>query len=132
MFASQPDENTLEAAAALSSFFGAQAKWRKAQFPVQINATPTEHSVVFATNDNKPDFLLNYPDVEKPTVEIISSPTQRYAKVLLVLGKDTAQLKEAVVGLVFGYKVMTGRSATIDAISNLPLRSLRCATVGAF
>ena len=122
VFASQPDENTLEAAAALSSFFGAQAKWRKAQFPVQINATPTEHSVVFATNDNKPDFLLNYPDVEKPTVEIISRPTQRYAKVLLVLGKDTAQLKEAVVGLVFGYKVMTGRSATIDAISNLPLR----------
>lgn len=122
IFASQPDEQTLEAAATLSSFFGAQAKWRKAQFPVKINHAPTQHSVVFATNNNKPDFLLNYPDVEKPTVEIISSPTQRYAKVLLVLGKDTAQLKEAVVGLVFGYKVMTGRSATIDGINMLPLR----------
>ncbi|MCC9659388.1 cellulose biosynthesis cyclic di-GMP-binding regulatory protein BcsB [Pseudoalteromonas sp. MB41] len=122
IFSSQPDEPTLEAAAALSSFFGAQAKWRKAQFPVHINSTPTEHSVVFATNDNKPDFLLNYPDVDKPTIEIISSPTHRYAKVLLVLGKNTEQLKEAVVGLVFGYKVMTGRSATVDAIASLPLR----------
>lgn len=122
IFASQPNEETLEAAVALSSFFGAQAKWRYAGFPVQINATPAEHSVVFATNTNKPDFLLNYPNVEKPTVEIISSPTHRYAKVLLILGKDAAQLKEAVAGLMFGHKVMTGRSATIDAIDSLPLR----------
>ncbi|MDQ9091177.1 cellulose biosynthesis cyclic di-GMP-binding regulatory protein BcsB [Pseudoalteromonas haloplanktis] len=122
IFASQPDESTLEAAATLSSWFGAQADWRKANFPVLFNHTPTQHSVVFATNDNKPDFLLDYPDVTKPTVEIISSPTQRYAKVLLILGKNTAQLKEAVVGLLFGHKVMTGRTASIDAINNLPLR----------
>ena len=122
IFASQPDETTLEAASALSSFFGGQAKWRKADFPVAINKIPTTHSVVFATNNDKPDFLLNYPDVEKPTIEIISSPTHRYAKVLLVLGKDTKQLKDAVIGLLFGHKVMTGRTAVIDDISKLPLR----------
>ena len=89
--------------------------------PVHINSTPTEHSVVFATNDNKPDFLLNYPDVDKPTIEIIVA---RHIAMpfLLVLGKNTEQLKEAIVGLVFGYKVMTGRSATVDAIASLPLR----------
>lgn len=123
IFTSQPDENTLEAAATLSSWFGSKAHWRKANFPVQFNKTPTKHSVVFATNDNKPDFLLDYPDVTKPTVEIISSPTHRYAKVLLILGKDTQQLKDAVVGLAFGHKVMTGRTASIDAINNLPLRN---------
>jgi len=122
IFANNPDENTLEAAATLSSWFGAQADWRKATFPVQFNQTPTAHSVVLATNTNKPDFLLDYPDVSKPTVEIISSPTQRYAKVLLILGKDTKQLKDAVVGLAFGHKVMTGRTASINKINHLPLR----------
>ncbi|MGP9671777.1 cellulose biosynthesis cyclic di-GMP-binding regulatory protein BcsB [Pseudoalteromonas sp. AOP31-A2-14] len=122
IFANNPDENTLEAAATLSSWLGAQANWRKATFPVQFNQTPTKHSVVFATNTNKPDFLLDYPDVSKPTIEIISSPTQRYAKVLLILGKNTKQLKEAVVGLAFGHKVMTGRTASINEINHLPLR----------
>ena len=122
IFASQPDETTLEAASSLSSFFGAQAKWRKADFPVSINKLPTTHSVVFATNNDKPDFLLDYPDVEKPTIEIISSPTHRYAKVLLILGKDSKQLKDAVIGLLFGHKVMTGRTAVIDDITSLPLR----------
>lgn len=122
IFATQPDAATLEAASTLSSFFGGQATWRKADFPVSINKTPTTHSVVFATNKDRPDFLLNYPEVEKPTIEIISSPTHRYAKVLLILGKDTQQLKDAVVGLLFGHKVMTGRTAVIDEISNLPLR----------
>lgn len=122
IFASAPDESTLEAAATLSSWFGAQANWRKANFPVQFNHTPTQHSVVFATNNNKPDFMLDYPDVTEPTIEIISSPTQRYAKVLLILGRDSQQLKDAVTGLVFGHKVMTGRTASIAAINNLPLR----------
>ncbi|WP_404340689.1 cellulose biosynthesis cyclic di-GMP-binding regulatory protein BcsB [Pseudoalteromonas mariniglutinosa] len=122
IFPSTPDEHTLEAAAALASWFGAEANWRKANFPVQFNKSPSTHSVVFATNDNKPDFLLDYPDVDTPTVEIISSPTERYTKILLILGKDTQQLKDAVVGLLFGHKVMTGRTASIKAIDNLPLR----------
>lgn len=122
IFTSKTDKNTLEAAATLSSWFGAKADWRKASFPVSFNKTPTQHSVVFATNDNKPDFLLDYPDVTKPTIEIISSPINRYAKVLLILGKDTNQLKEAALGLAFGHKVMTGRTASVNAINQLPLR----------
>nr|WP_306288180.1 cellulose biosynthesis cyclic di-GMP-binding regulatory protein BcsB [Pseudoalteromonas sp. WY3] len=35
---------------------------------------------MFITNDSKPDFLRDYPDVDKPTIEIISNPLHRYKK----------------------------------------------------
>ncbi|WP_259398055.1 cellulose biosynthesis cyclic di-GMP-binding regulatory protein BcsB, partial [Pseudoalteromonas sp. SG44-5] len=41
------------------------------------------------------DFLRDYPDVDKPTIEIISNPLHRYKKMLLIVGKDTADLKTA-------------------------------------
>ncbi|GAB0110424.1 cellulose biosynthesis cyclic di-GMP-binding regulatory protein BcsB [Pseudoalteromonas distincta] len=122
VFASTPNTQAIEAAATLSSWFGAQADWRGANFPVVLNKAPEQHSVVFITNDSKPDFLKDYPDVEKPTIELISSPIHRYNKMLLILGRDEKDLKTAVTGLVFGHKIMTGRSASIEAINKLPLR----------
>ncbi|WP_213608699.1 cellulose biosynthesis cyclic di-GMP-binding regulatory protein BcsB [Pseudoalteromonas sp.] len=122
IFEKAPNTEAIEAAATLSSWFGAQADWRGANFPVIYNKAPDEHSVVFMTNDSKPDFLKDYPNVTKPRVELISSPINRYKKMLLILGRDEKDLKTAVTGLVFGHKVMTGRSAGIEAINNLPLR----------
>ncbi|WP_372759832.1 cellulose biosynthesis cyclic di-GMP-binding regulatory protein BcsB [Pseudoalteromonas sp.] len=122
VFAQPPNNEAIEAAATLSSWFGAKADWRGAQFPLLLNTSADSHSVVFVTNDSKPDFLVDYPDVDKPTIEIISSPINRYNKMLLILGRDTADLKAAVNGLVFGHKIMTGRSASIEAINKLPRR----------
>ncbi|MBB1384031.1 cellulose biosynthesis cyclic di-GMP-binding regulatory protein BcsB [Pseudoalteromonas sp. SG45-5] len=122
VFSKVPNTQAIEAAATLSSWFGAQADWRGANFPVMINKAPKQHSVVFITNDSKPDFLKDYPDVEKPTVELISSPIHRYNKMLLIIGRDEKDLKTAVTGLVFGHKIMTGRTASIEAINQLPLR----------
>lgn len=122
VFSKIPDNDALEAAATLASWFGAQANWRGADFPFVNNKAPDEHSVVFVTNTNKPDFLRDYPNVDKPTIEIISNPHNRYKKMLLILGKNNEDLKIAVKGLVFGYKVMTGRSASISNINEVPLR----------
>lgn len=122
VFATTPNKEAIEAAATLSSWFGAQADWRGADFPVLLNKTPEKHSVVFITNTSKPDFLADYPNVEKPTIELISSPINRYNKMLLILGRDEKDLKTAVNGLVFGHKIMTGRSASIEGINQIPLR----------
>ena len=122
VFATQPNESTLEAAATLSSWFGAQAEWRGANFPVLYNKAPKQHSVIFMTNDSKPDFLADYPDATKPTIEIISSPVNRYKKMLVISGKNEADLKTAVTGLIFGHKIMTGRTASIEAINKRPYR----------
>ncbi|ATG78217.1 cellulose biosynthesis cyclic di-GMP-binding regulatory protein BcsB [Pseudoalteromonas sp. 1_2015MBL_MicDiv] len=122
IFSGTPNEEAIEAAATLSSWFGAQADWRGANFPVVLNQSPNQHSVVFITNTSKPAFLADYPDVEKPTIEIISNPIHRYKKILLILGRDEKDLKTAVNGLVFGHKVMTGRSVSIEGMNKIPLR----------
>lgn len=122
IFSGTPNKETIEAAATLSSWFGAQADWRGANFPVVLNQSPNQHSVVFITNASKPAFLADYPDVEKPTIEIISNPIHRYKKILLILGRDEKDLKTAVNGLVFGHKVMTGRSVSIEGMNKIPLR----------
>ncbi|KAA1156401.1 cellulose biosynthesis cyclic di-GMP-binding regulatory protein BcsB [Pseudoalteromonas fuliginea] len=122
IFSDTPNKEAIEAAATLSSWFGAQADWRGANFPVVLNQSPNQHSVVFITNASKPAFLADYPDVEKPTIEIISNPIHRYKKILLILGRDEKDLKTAVNGLVFGHKVMTGRSVSIEGMNKIPLR----------
>lgn len=122
IFSGKPNKEAIEAAATLSSWFGAQADWRGANFPVVLNQSPNQHSVVFITNASKPTFLADYPDVQKPTIEIISNPIHRYKKILLILGRDEKDLKTAVNGLVFGHKVMTGRSVSIEGMNKIPLR----------
>ncbi len=117
VFSSTPDENTLHAGAIVSSWFGAMAQWRGAQFPTNYNTLPSKHSVVFATNDNKPAFLKDYPDATGPTVEIIANPEHRYQKMLLILGRDSADLRTAAEGLALGLPMMTGRHALIEKVS---------------
>ncbi|MGC7990891.1 cellulose biosynthesis cyclic di-GMP-binding regulatory protein BcsB, partial [Salmonella enterica] len=46
IFASTPDNGTLEAAGSLSSWFGALAAYRGARFPVQINTLPQRGNAV--------------------------------------------------------------------------------------
>lgn len=122
IFSSQPSKATTQAAAILSSWFGAKADWRGASFPVQYNVLPNQHAVVFATNDTKPDFLADYPDAEGPTVEIIANPEYRYKKLLLVLGKNEEELKTAVEGIALGLPIMTGRTAVINDIIHIKPR----------
>jgi len=116
VFNQTPDNTTLHAASILSSWFGAKANWRGATFPVNYNELPSSHSVVFATNDNRPDFLADYPDVEGPVVEVIANPEHRYQKLLLVLGRNSDDLKVAAEGLALGLPMMTGRTAKINKV----------------
>lgn len=122
VFAGTPSKTTTQAAAILSSWFGARADWRGASFPVQYDAIPEDHAVVFATNDTKPRFLADYPDAEGPTVEIIANPEFRYKKLLLVLGRTEEELITAVEGIALGLPVMTGRTAVINDVFHLKPR----------
>lgn len=122
VFNQAPSKTTTHAAAILSSWFGAEANWRGAKFPVVYDKLPTEHAVVFATNTSKPSFLADYPDAEGPTVEIIANPEHRYKKLLLILGRDEQDLKTAVEGLALGLPLMTGRTAVINQIGHIKPR----------
>lgn len=117
-----PDLNTIKAAGIAASWFGAQANWRNSAFPVVTDALPDRHAVVFASNDNKPAFLLDHPDVDGPTIEVIANPEHRYQKLLLVLGRNSDDLVTAATGMALGHVMMTGRSGVINHIDYIAPR----------
>lgn len=119
VFASMPSTVTQQAASALASWFGAQSKWRGQTFPVSLNQLPEQNAIVFATNSQRPDFLRDYPPVEAPTVEIISHPQKPYIKLLLVLGRDDADLLTAAQGISLGTTLLRGQSTTITEVKTL-------------
>ncbi|MDR7343850.1 hypothetical protein J2X14_002270 [Pantoea alhagi] len=123
IFASAPNPDQQHAAALLASWFGVQAQWRGQSFPVLYNQLPQQqHAVVFATNDRRPDFLKDYPAVDKPTVEIISQPDNPYQKMLLVLGRNDSDLLTAVKGIAQGDVLLRGQSASVEQVKQLVAR----------
>ncbi|MFP2769773.1 cellulose biosynthesis cyclic di-GMP-binding regulatory protein BcsB [Oceanisphaera sp. KMM 10153] len=119
VFSASPALAQQKAAAVLASWFGARAAWRGQQFPVLFNQLPTRHGIVFATNEQRPDFLRDYPAVDRPTVEMISHPETPYVKLLLVLGRDDDDLITAVRGIAQGSILFRGQSVTVADVSPL-------------
>jgi hypothetical protein len=117
MFAAPASRDTLRSAGIAASWFGMLADYRGAHFPVSFDALPTQHALVFATNDSRPK-SLNLPTVDAPTVSIVDNPQDAHLKLLVFQGKDETQLRQAVEGLVLGNAVVTGASATITAVAH--------------
>lgn len=137
VFASNPNLEKVEAAGILSSWFGAKADWRGVKFPVLIDQRPEQHAVVLATNEHRPAFLKEYPDVTEPTIAIISLPLEKppglkedepyptenpYIKLLLILAPNDEGLKQATQALTLGKAVLAGQSATVKSVDLGPLR----------
>lgn len=117
-----PDLDIQRAGGIVASWFGAQSGWRGQHFPVTFSMPPRRHAVVLATNNERPNFLADYPPVDAPTIEIISHPETPYAKLLLILGPDTESLVDAARGLALGNTLLRGQSARIDALERLEPR----------
>ncbi|WP_440501841.1 cellulose biosynthesis cyclic di-GMP-binding regulatory protein BcsB, partial [Serratia nevei] len=122
VFAGQPDLAQQRAAGILASWFGSKAQWRGQSFPALYNALPTQHAVVFATNQQRPDFLRDYPAVNGPTVEMISHPDNPYVKLLLIQGRDDNDLITAVKGIAQGNILFRGQNVTVDKVEQLAPR----------
>ena len=127
--ASSASLDTLRDAGILASWFGAMAAYRGAHFPALIDHTPSSHAVVLATNAERPGGL-RLPTVEQPTIQILSNPDNPRFKLLLVLGKDAAQLDIAVKALALGQAVLTGDKVEVrDFKAPEPLPAYRAPAV---
>lgn len=132
VFAENPSVEAIEAAGIISSWFGTKVGWRGARFPVSINSSPKKHAIVFATNERRPDFLKDYPQVDGPQIAIMSLPdttsdnidgVNPYIKILLVLGRNAADLKSAAQALTLGQAVLAGSSVAVDNVEIGPMRT---------
>jgi hypothetical protein len=118
VFAAPASRDTLRSAGIAASWFGMLADYRGAHFPVSFDSLPAQHALVFATNDSRPT-SLKLSTVDAPTVSIIDNPQDPHLKLLVFQGKDEAQLRQAVEGLVLGNAVLTGASATVAEVAHV-------------
>lgn len=119
IFPENAHNEILEAAGITASYLGSLANWREMYFPVLINQLPKKHGIVFATNDKRPDFIKDLPPVNAPTVQLITHPTNPFIKLLLVLGRDKADLRKAMEGLATGSAILTGSFAEVTQIKDI-------------
>lgn len=119
VFADTPDSAKLEAASAVASWFGGQASYRGAHFPVLFGELPAQgNAIVLVTGDQAPGGLtLEAP--AKPGLRVLTNPNDPNGKLLVISGRDEQQLKQAAVALVSGSRVMKGEQASIDGVSQL-------------
>lgn len=123
VFAKTPDSETKKAAAILSSLVGKHTQWRGADFPVYFNRVPTNgHFFVFATNSSRPAFLNDLPMVEGPQIFMMDAPESRSDKMLVIAGRDEADLVLAAKALASEDLVLIGDKLRIQDFKESPQR----------
>lgn len=110
-----PSLGMVQAAGVAASWFGALASYRGASFPVSTGSLPDRDALVFATNAAQPAGL-DLPDVQAPTVSVMAKPGDPYTLLLVLQGKDDAQLLQAVQALTLGQVALTGTRATVTKL----------------
>ena len=119
VFPAKPGVETLEAAGIVASWFGALAGYRGALFPAQVDEAPLSgNAVIFATADQRPAGVT-IPAISGPTIAVVDREAPARGKLLLVLGRNEAELKTAAKALGVGQSVLSGESATITQLNEL-------------
>ncbi|CAN7625028.1 cellulose biosynthesis cyclic di-GMP-binding regulatory protein BcsB [Acidovorax sp. LjRoot129] len=123
VFNSSPNPGTLQAAGTMSSWFGALAGFRGAKFPSLIGELPARgNAVVMVAGRAKAPAGLTLPDIQGPTVAVVSHPADRNGKLLLVMGRDEAELAVAAKALAVGSSALSGPIARITEVTELKPR----------
>jgi hypothetical protein len=122
VFAANPGLGPLKASGSIAGWLGALAAYRGSRFPVFEDQLPARNAVVFATNAQRPGFLKNLPPVEQPTLSLVAHPDVPGGQLLLVLGKDDAQVQVAADALALEQAALSGQSIHI---TDLQLPALR-------
>jgi len=119
----QPDHALLEAAGTLSSWFGALASYRGARFPVSLDALPATGNAVVLLAGTATLPGMNLPAAQAPTISLQPNPNDPMGKLLVIAGRDAAQVKTAAAALALGTQALSGQTATIVKFDALAPRT---------
>ncbi|NYF37251.1 hypothetical protein HDC96_003063 [Stenotrophomonas sp. JAI102] len=124
LFAGAPSLQQQRAAAVMASYFGSMAGWwRQARFPVSFDQLPEKgHAVVFAVNGRFPSVIAGHAPVQGPVIELVSLPSDPERKLLLVLGRNDADLQTAVAAMAAGNALFRGNVVKVDEVKALAPR----------
>lgn len=122
VFATTPSTGTLEAAGAVSSWFGSLAGYRGATFPAALNQLPASgNAVVFVTPQERPAGV-EVPRIDGPSLAVVPHPSDAASKLLLVMGTNAAELKIAAQALTLGSRALSGPRATVTSLADVAPR----------
>ncbi|WP_396330286.1 cellulose biosynthesis cyclic di-GMP-binding regulatory protein BcsB [Burkholderia anthina] len=107
-----PDSATLRSAGVLASWFGAQADYRQARFPVGSTLPADDQAVVVGTAATLPAGLV-LPPVNGPMLAVTDNPAAPGRKLLVLTGRTAAEVDDAVATLVLGRAALSGPAATV-------------------
>ncbi|MGB3392548.1 MAG: cellulose biosynthesis cyclic di-GMP-binding regulatory protein BcsB [Stenotrophomonas sp.] len=124
VFAGSPTVAQQRAAAVMASYFGSMAGWwRQARFPVSFDRLPAQgHAVVMAVNGKFPAVIAEHAPVQGPVIELMSLPDDPQRKLLLVLGRNDADLQTAVAAIAAGNVLFRGTRVQVDEVKPLEPR----------
>ncbi|NWA26904.1 cellulose biosynthesis cyclic di-GMP-binding regulatory protein BcsB [Pseudomonas gingeri] len=124
VFAKAPDHAALEGAGALSSWLGALAAYRGASFSSQVGQLPDKGNAIVLVESKDAVQLgsLAIPAPKGPTVTLVTHPGDPHGKLLIVAGRDAAELKLAASAVALGSKALVGNSVLIEHLDTLSPR----------
>lgn len=123
LMAAQPDTDTLYAASIMASWWGSLASWRGARFPVSaLDAPPERNAVLLLGNRQRPAWLGALAPVNGPALQLVRHPTRPEVSLLLVLGRDSRDLRVAAQALALGHDALSGLRADIRKITAIKPR----------
>lgn len=123
VFAAQPSRESLRAAAVVASWFGKLATWRGTRFPVRLDAQAPGHAVAFAANNERPAFLASLPPAAGPGIRMMTNPADGRSRLLVLLGRDGADLKAAADALALGGIAMSGPAVEVKRVEEAAPRA---------
>ena len=110
-----PSNERLVSAGIVSSWFGELAGYRGAHFPVDLGELPKQGNAVVLLLPQDAPAGLSLPTVSGPTVAMVSNPNDPDSKLLLVLGRNEQELRQAATTLALGAQTLTGPVANITS-----------------
>ncbi len=128
VFVGHVDNEMLEAAGTVSSWFGAIAGDRGAIFPASLNTLPAKgHAVVFVTGNLPLSGMaglasMALPALSGPTLSIVSNPNDPDGKLLLISGRDSKELRMAATALTIGTTALEGTSMLVKPLISSAVR----------
>lgn len=122
VFVGNTEPATLEAAGTVASWFGSLAGYRTAKFPALPDGIPEKGAaVVFMTgNTGIPGVELPVPT--GPAVAMVTNPRDPVSKLLVVMGRNAADLKVAANVLAVGGNTLSGRVAQVQPLKDVAPR----------
>ncbi len=119
VFQGQPDNSMLEAAGTLVSWFGARANGRILHFPAAIDLIPAKGNAIVFLNGQAAISGMKMPTASGPALAVLANPNDPNGKLLLVMGRDSQDLKLAARALANESKALTGPLASITEVPEL-------------